>query len=137
MNSKETVVITVGVFDFFHLGHLNILKEAKSYGTQLVVGVHNDIENTKGVDFLYNLNERMSIVDSIKCVDVVMSYERVDLLLQSTDFDVFVHGPDQNHQYFQKAFEYCRLNNKKIVELDRTEGISSTNLRAILANKEI
>ena len=130
-------VITVGVFDFFHLGHLNVLEAAKKNGDYLIVAVHDDKENIKGVEFLYSLEERMRFVGSIKYVDEVIPYERVDTLLKTIDFDTFVYGPDQNHQYFQKAFEWCRTNKKELVMLKRTEGISSTRLREIISKKEI
>ncbi|SFT01626.1 Glycerol-3-phosphate cytidylyltransferase [Porphyromonadaceae bacterium NLAE-zl-C104] len=130
-------VITVGVFDFFHLGHLNVLEAAKKYGDYLIVAVHDDKENTKGVEFLYSLEERMRFVGSIKFVDEVIPYERVDTLLEAIDFDIFVFGPDQNHKYFQKAFEWCRKNKKELIMLERTEGISSTRLREVISKKEI
>lgn len=130
-------VITVGVFDFFHLGHLNVLEAAKKHGDYLIVAVHDDKLNIKGVEFLYDLEERMRFVGSIKFVDEVIPYERVDTLLESIDFDTFVYGPDQNHEYFQKAFEWCRKNKKDLVMLKRTAGISSTRLRNIINKKEI
>lgn len=130
-------VVTVGVFDFFHLGHLNVLEAAKEHGDYLIVAVHDDKLNTKGVDFLYNLKERMRFVESIKCVDEVIPYERVDTLLPTIEFDVFAYGPDQNHDFFQKAFDWCRKNNKEMVMLQRTEGISSTRIRKIINKKEI
>lgn len=130
-------VLTVGVFDFFHLGHLNVLEQARSYGDYLIVAVHDDKLNIKGVDFLYSLEERMRFVKSIGWVDEVVPYERVDLLVESMEFDVFAHGQDQNHQYFQKAFAWCVNRQKSIVTLERTEGISSTKLREILKHKDI
>jgi len=136
-NGFRKKVVTVGVFDFFHLGHLNVLEAAKKHGDYLIVAVHDDKLNTKGVEFLYSLEERMRFVESIKCVDEVIPYERVDLLLPKIDFDVFAFGPDQNHQYFQKAFEWCKQNNKEMVMLQRTEGISSTRIREIINKKEV
>lgn len=130
-------VLTVGVFDFFHIGHLNVLEQAKKQGDYLIVAVHDDKLNIKGVEFLYSLEERMRLVSSLKFVDCVISYERVDFLVQKVDFDVFAHGEDQNHQYFQKAFEWCKNNKKKVVMLERTEGISSTRIRSILNNKDV
>lgn len=130
-------VVTVGVFDFFHLGHLNVLEAAKKQGEYLIVAVHDDKLNTKGVEFLYSLEERMRFVESIKCVDEVIPYERVDLLLPVIDFDVFAYGPDQNHKYFQKAFQWCEKNNKEKVKLQRTDGISSTRIREIVNKKEV
>lgn len=136
-NGFRKKVVTVGVFDFFHLGHLNVLEAAKKHGDYLIVAVHDDKLNTKGVEFLYSLEERMRFVESIKCVDEVIPYERVDLLLPKIDFDVFAYGPDQNHQYFQKAFEWCKQNKKEMVMLQRTEGISSTRIREIINKKEV
>lgn len=130
-------VLTVGVFDFFHLGHLKVLQQAKEHGNYLIVAVHDDKLQTKGVEFLYTLEERVELIQNLRFVDEVITYERVDTLVESTDFDVFVHGPDQNHEYFQKAFEWSKENNKELVTTHRTEGISSTKLREILKNKKI
>lgn len=130
-------VLTVGVFDFFHLGHLNMLEQAKEHGDYIIVAVHDDKLNTKGVDFLYSLEDRMRFVENIKFIDKVIPYERVDILMSKVNFDVFMHGPDQNHKYFQKAFEWCLQNGKEIVESKRTEGISSTRLRSFLKHYEI
>lgn len=130
-------VVTVGVFDFFHLGHLNVLEKASQLGDHLTVAVHDDKLNIKEVEFLYSLTERMRIVSNLKFVNKVISYERVDLLMENIDFDIFAYGEDQNHEYFQKAFAWCKANNKSLVMLSRTEGISSTKLREILKYKDI
>lgn len=130
-------VLTVGVFDFFHLGHLNVLENAKREGDYLIVAVHDDKLQTKGVDFLYTLEERMRFVGDIKFVDEVVSYESVDQLVQKIDFDIFAHGPDQSHQYFQKAFQWCKDHQKDLVTLERTDGISSTILRRVLKYVEV
>lgn len=136
MESKKKV-LTVGVFDFFHLGHLNVLENAKKQGDYLIVAVHDDKLKSKGIDFLYTLEERMRFVGDIKLVDEVISYESVDQLVQKIDFDVFAHGPDQNHEYFQKAFQWCENNHKELVTLERTKGISSTILRRVLKHIEV
>lgn len=130
-------VLTVGVFDFFHLGHLNVLKQAKEYGDYLIVAVHDDKQNSKGVKFLYSLDERIQMIESLRIVDKVIVYERVDQIVKTIEFDVFVHGPDQNHVYFQEAIKWCNENNKIVRTTKRTEGISSTKLRKILNYKDI
>jgi len=130
-------VITVGVFDFFHIGHLNLLVSAKCLGDTLIVAVHDDIFKSKGIEFLYSLEDRIRIISSLRCVDTVIPYERVDLLIERIDFDIFAHGPDQNHQYFQKAFNWCHNHCKSVIELPRTEGISSTIIREILKKKNV
>lgn len=129
--------LAVGVFDLFHLGHLNLVKAAKSYCDHLTIAVHDDVKNIKNINFVYSLQERMEIVSSIIFVDKVIPYNRVDKLLKEVEFDVFFHGPDQSHQYFQRAFEWCRSHNKEIILIERTEGISSSLLRNILEKKNI
>jgi len=129
--------ITFGVFDVFHIGHLNMLKKAKEYCDYLIVAVHDDRLNIKSVEFLYSLEDRIKMVSAIRFVDEVIRYERVDLSLPTVDFDVLLCGPDQNHQYFQNAFRYCKKNEKDIQLLARTEGISSTKIREIVNSKNV
>lgn len=130
-------VLTVGVFDLLHMGHLNLFKRAKKYGDYLIVAVHNDIKKSKNIDYIYSLEERVEFVSSLKIVDEVIIYERVDEIISKIDFDVFVYGEDQNHEFFQKSFIWCQDNGKKLVMLGRTEGISSSLIRQILEKKEI
>jgi glycerol-3-phosphate cytidylyltransferase len=130
-------VLTVGVFDLFHIGHLNLFRRAKEYGDYLIVAVHNDLLMQKGKDFIYSLQERVDLISALKMVDETVMYERVDLLVAKIDFDVFVFGEDQNHEYFQKAFQWCIENRKELIMLKRTEGISSTFIRKVLEKKEI
>ncbi len=129
-----TKVITVGVFDLFHIGHLNLLEKAASFGDTLVVGVHDDCKKSKGCDFFYSLETRIRIVNSLKCVDKAFPYERVDKFAAENDFDVFVYGEDQNHKYFQETLKYCKDNGKKCVMIPRTDGISSSELRTGISN---
>ena len=129
---KTTRVLTVGVFDLFHLGHLNLLIEASRRGGHLTVGVHDDRYNTKGVRMVYSLADRVKLVRHLSMVDEVRMYERVDRLVEEVDFDVFVYGPDQNHCYFQRAFEWCRANGRELVCLPRTQGVSSSFIRRIV-----
>lgn len=129
-------VVTVGVYDIFHLGHFNFLENASRYGDELIVGVHDDVNFSKGVDFLYSLKDRMRIVGAFDFVSEARRYVRVDKFLEEVEFDVFAHGPDQDHEYFQVAKEYCLSNGKEVVEVPRTEGISSTQLRRFLDEKK-
>lgn len=129
-------VITVGVYDIFHLGHFNFLEKAAELGDELCVGVHDDVNYSKGVDFLYPLEDRLRIVEALKFVTEAKRYVRVDEFLKGATFDVFAYGADQNHEFFQKAKAYCVENNKKTVEIPRTAGISSTQLRQFLGVKK-
>lgn len=122
-------VLTVGVFDVFHYGHLRVLQQAREQGDYLIVGVHNDIYFSKGIEFVNSVEQRLEIVKSCRYVDEVLPYVKVSEIVQCVDFDVFVHGPDQNHIYFKQAFDWCLANGKKIVCIPRTPGISSTEIR--------
>ena len=129
-------ILLLLVFDLFHIGHLNLLLKTKKKGDYLTVAIHNDIYKTKNIDFIHSLKDRIKIMKSINCVDNVISYTRIDLLIKKADFDIFVYGPDQNHQYFQKAFQWCRAHNKKMIEIPKTPGISSTKIREILKSEK-
>ena len=125
-------VLTVGVFDYLHIGHVNFLKYAKELGDYLIVAVQvSEMVNRYKPDavLLYGTNERIFMVGSLRYVDKVVTYEAVDEIVKSIDFDVFAMGPDQNHAGFQRAMEWCKKHGKEIVVIPRTEGISSSQLR--------
>lgn len=129
-------VVAVGVFDIFHIGHFNMLEKASEFGDELLVGVHDDKLNIKGVEFLYSLQDRLRMIEALKIVSRALPYERVDLFLKDLDFDIFAYGPDQDHEYFEAAKDHCRERGKRLVEIPRTEGISSTQLREFLNKKK-
>lgn len=125
-------VITFGVYDMLHIGHVLLFKKAKELGDYLVVAVQDDevIKKYKPeAEMVYSTEERMFMVSAVRWVDEVVIYKDVDVDVQNIDFDVFVKGPDQNHSGFQRAVEWCNMNHKEVVTIPRTEGISSTMLR--------
>ena len=89
---------TTGVFDIFHIGHLNILKNAKSLCDYLIVGVTTDEVTLKMKNKLpiIQFDERIQIIESIKYVDKAVpktSTNNVDAFLQ-LKFDVMIKGDD-------------------------------------------
>lgn len=93
------VVCTSGYFNPIHIGHLNLLKEAKKHGDYLVVIVNNDEQvKLKGSKPFMNEKERMEIIKAIKYVDkVVLSIDKdrtVMKTLERLNPDVFVKGGD-------------------------------------------
>lgn len=125
-------VLTVGVYDLLHIGHVNLFRRAKKQGDYLIVAVQDSAIVKKykpDTDLVYSTEERMYMVKAIRFVDEVIPYCDVDKIVESTDFDVLVTGPDQIHIGFQKAMEWCRIHGKKVVVLPRTEGISSSWLK--------
>ena len=127
-------VLTVGVYDMLHIGHILLFEHAKELGDKLIVAVQDGdyIQKYKpNTQMVYSTEERMYMVSSIRYVDEVVIYRDVDKDIQSIDFDVFAKGPDQIHAGFQRAVEWCKENGKEVVVIPRTEGISSTLLREL------
>ncbi len=99
-------VLTVGVYDMLHIGHILLFEHAKELGDKLIVAVQDGdyIQKYKpGVKMVYSTEERMYMVRSIKFVDEVVVYRDVDKDIQNIYFDVFAKGPDQTHAGFQRA----------------------------------
>lgn len=125
-------ILTVGVYDMLHIGHILLFKRAKELGDKLIVAVQDSdviLKYKPGTKMIYTTEERMYMVSTIKYVDEVVVYRDVDKDIQNIDFDVFAKGPDQIHAGFQRAMEWCRENDKEVIIIPRTEGISSTLLR--------
>lgn len=127
-------ILTVGVFDTLHRGHIRLFERAKQYGDYLIVAVQTDeniLKYKPQTQIINSTEERVYMVGSIKYVDEVICYDDVDKTVESVDFDVFVRGEDQNHSGFQKAIDWCQEHGKEVVTLTRTQGISSTIIREI------
>lgn len=125
-------VLTVGVYDLLHIGHVNLFRRARQLGSSLIVAVQRSEEVLKykpEAKLVYSTEERMYMVKSIRYVDDVIEYDDVDEIVKIADFDVFVTGPDQNHKGFVSAIEWCKACGKETVVLPRTEGISSSWLK--------
>jgi choline-phosphate cytidylyltransferase len=121
-------VITYGTFDLLHYGHMNLLKKAKALGDYLIVGVTTenfDINRGK-LNVQQSLMERIQAVKDTGLVDEVIPEEYVGQKIDDIrryDVDIFAIGSD-----WEGKFDY--LNNYcKVVYLDRTKGISSTQIR--------
>lgn len=132
-------ILTVGVFDLFHFGHLELFKNARAYGDYLIVAVQKDddiVRYKPNVTPLYSLEKRMEMIKALRYVDEVIAYTDVDKIIKEVEFDVFAIGADQNHDGFKSALEYCLANKKQVCELPRTKGISSTYLKTIVKTLE-
>lgn len=127
-----TKVVTVGVFDYFHLGHLRLFENAKKNGDYLIVAVQdgNSILKTKPeAQVLYTTEQRVELVKALRVVDEVILYEDVDTILPTITFDVFAIGEDQNHDGFKRAVKWCEENGKQVVRMKRTPGICSSQIK--------
>ena len=131
-------VLTFGVFDYFHYGHLKLLERCKNLGDVLTVAVQADeeIHKTKpNAIILYSLSQRMEMISALKCVDNVVPYTQMDVTIKTLNFDILVVGPDQNHSGILRAIEWAKSQGKEVVTLPRTPGISSTEIRERILNK--
>lgn len=132
-------VLTFGVYDYFHLGHLRVFKQCRQYGDYLIVAVQdgNYIQKYKPqTKILYSTEERVEILEAIRIVDEVIVYESVgNEILEKVDFDVLALGEDHVGERFDIAIKWCEQNHKKVVRLKRTEGISSTEIKKALMEK--
>lgn len=133
---------TTGVFDMFHIGHLNILRRAKEHCDYLVVGVSTDelVQHEKNKIPIIPFEERCKIVESIKYVDMVvpqMDKNKLDAW-NRIHFQIMFVGSDWEGTpqwiKFEKEFEPLGV---KIKYLSHTDGISSTILRNKLYNNNI
>ena len=125
-------VLTVGVFDYFHLGHLRLFKNARELGDYLIVAVQDGsfiLKTKPNAKVLYSTEERIEMVKALKPVDEVLVYQDVDSFINKVDFDVFAVGEDQNHPGFQRAIKWCEDNGKKVITLKRTPGICSSDIK--------
>ncbi len=122
-------VITYGTYDLLHQGHLNLLRRAKELGDYLIVGVTSDsFDRGRGkLNVRNNVLERVEAVKATGYADevIIEDYlgQKIDDI-QKYDVDIFAIGSDWEGK-FNYLNEYC-----KVVYLPRTEGISSTMLRA-------
>ena len=125
-------ILTFGVYDMLHIGHILLFKRAKDLGDYLIVAVQDEdciLKYKPGTKMIYSTEERLYMVSTIKYVDEVVTYRDVDVDIQNIPFDVLVVGEDQNHSGFQRAMAWSLANGKEVVTLSRTAGISSTLLR--------
>ena len=122
-------VITYGTYDLLHYGHIKLLERAKALGDYLIVGVTaDDFDISRGkINVQQSLMERIESVRATGLADeiIIEEYEgqKVDDI-RRYDIDIFTVGSDWKGK-FDYLNEYC-----KVVYLDRTEGISSSEIRA-------
>ena len=136
---KYKRVFTVGVYDLIHKGHVELYRRAKGLGDYLIVAVQDSdfiLKYKPNSNVLNSTEDRKYMVKSIRYVDEVITYYDVDKIVQEVDFDVFVTGPDQCHDGFKRAIQWCEENGREHIILGRTDGVSSSELKALIANKK-
>lgn len=135
---KYKKVFTVGVYDLLHKGHVELYRRAKGLGDYLIVAVQDSdfiLKYKPNANVMNSTEDRKYMVKSIRYVDEVITYCDVDKIVQEVDFDLFVTGADQCHEGFKRAIQWCEENGKEHIVLGRTDGVSSSELKAMIANK--
>lgn len=127
---------TSGVYDLFHIGHLNLLKNAKGMCDKLIVGVTTDeLVSYKNKKAVIPFEERLEIVRSIKYVDAAIPQEDMDKfkMWEKIKFDVMFVGDDwfdtPKWREFDKLFKEVGV---RIVYFPYTKGTSSTLINTTL-----
>jgi glycerol-3-phosphate cytidylyltransferase len=132
--TKAIVGYTAGVYDMFHIGHLNLLKAAKEHCDHLIVGVNSD-EATYSYKQKYPViteQERLAIVSSIKYVDEAVLVTNTDKFHAYETFqpDVIIVGDDhKGEQKWEDLDRHLRQNNRRVIYVPYTKHVSSTGLR--------
>lgn len=134
---KYKIGYTTGVFDMFHIGHLNILRNAKEQCEHLIVGVSTDevVQTYKHKTPIIPFKERMAIVEAIKYVDEVVPQTTMDKFAawENLRFEAVFHGDDwRGSEMYNEIEKKLNSVNVDMVFLPHTDGTSSTMLKDVL-----
>lgn len=131
-------ILTFGVFDYFHIGHLRLFEQCKEHADYLIVAIQNEayIQKYKPeAKILYSTQERMDIISALRIVDEVKIYNTVCVEeLEKIDFDILALGEDHIGARFDEITQWCNEHGKSVVRLKRTPGICSTDIKGNIHN---
>lgn len=139
---KYKVGITVGVFDLFHVGHLNLLERCKSMCEHLIVAVCGDdyVTQVKHQQPIYSEKDRMRLLAALKVVDevILVSLEEIEdkmLLLKNHPFNVLFSGDDWkgSERYRKTEAQFAKLG-ASIEYFPYTKGISTSQIKKQVAS---
>ncbi len=137
---KYKIGYTQGVYDMFHIGHLNVLEKAKEQCEFLIVGINSDklVKEYKSKKTVINEIDRMEIVKNIKHVDKVILTHTLDktTLHKELKFDAIFIGSDwKEDKRWISTVAKMKEYNVDVVFLPHTDGVTSTMLRKVLDKK--
>lgn len=137
---KYKIGYTQGTFDMFHIGHLNLLRNAKARCEKLIVGVNSDalVQQYKSKTPVISEDNRAEIVKALKCVDEVIICDTLKKTIawNQLHFDAIFIGDDwKGNARWRQTEEDLKPLGAEVVYLEHTDGISSSFLRTKEVNK--
>lgn len=137
MNEKKQIIgYTCGVYDLFHIGHLNLLRNAKGMCDRLIVGVTTDeLVSYKNKKAVIPFEERIEIVRNIKYVDTAIPQENMDkfAVCKKLNVDYLFVGDDwYNTEKWKEYEEQLKGIGTKVIYFPYTKNTSSTKLQNVL-----
>lgn len=134
MRNGRVIGFTAGTFDMFHIGHLNLLRNAKKMCDYLIVGVNSDdlVQEYKGKKVIVPWAERKAIVEAIRYVDEVIEITSLDKKISwfAKHYDMLFIGDDwKGNPRWERTAEEMKLYGVETVFLPHTIGTTSTLLR--------
>jgi len=137
------LVYTVGTFDMLHVGHLALLEQCRTFGDEVVVGVASDsvVASYKPNVPVIPLNQRMEMLEALRCVDKVRPYFELEYVTacKELDVDVFVVGEDWGRNPHNIDVEsYLLSRGKQIIQVLYNPRTSSTAIKKdVMAQKSL
>lgn len=131
---EKVIGFTAGTFDMFHIGHLNLLRNARSRCDYLIVGVNSDrlVEEYKGKKAVVPLEERMEIIRELRCVNEVIRIDSLnkEISWKQKHYNLLFIGDDWkgNPRWEQTEIQMAK-HGVKVIYLPYTDGTTSTLLR--------
>ena len=129
-------ILTFGVYDYFHLGHLRLFKQCKKHADYLIVAVQDSdyiLKYKPTAQIRYSTAERVEMLEALRIVDKVIVYDSVCIeTLEKIDFDILALGEDHKGERFDAVEKWCNEHNKKVVRLKRTPGICSSDIKKVV-----
>lgn len=126
-------ILTFGVYDYLHLGHLRLFKQCKQHADYLIVAVQDGdyiLKFKPDAQVLYSTAERVEMLEALRIVDKVVVYDTVGVsALEKIDFDILALGEDHIGARFDEITNWCGEHGKSVVRLKRTPGVCSSDIK--------
>ena len=138
-NYTGKTAITFGVFDLLHFGHFELFRRIRELVGEngkvyVMLQIDEMIAKYKpGCKSVYDFTTRQKMIETLRTVDRAIPYDVVGVdAVKDIGFDILIVGPEHTNERFQRLFKWCAENGKEVVTLPRTEGISTSALKAII-----